>query len=431
MNSVQYPELRRNWLAFGLDFVFFGIAMAFISPTTVLPSLATGLGASKTLIGLLVTLYYLAWDLPQLVAGNIIRLHANKKPVLLKATYLGRPMILGYAFLLLLTDAKPPWLSLAGLFAVIIVMFSSDAFAAIAWFDLLGRAFPPERRGGYLAIWQLIKGVGVLGVAALVRIVLGPAGIPFPRNYALLFGAAGIALIISVVGLAAIHEPPPDVDQAEVPHIAWRDLGKHLGILWRQDMRLRRATVARILLAMSTMASPFYVLFATEELGFLNRAIAFFISAQTIGSLGGSLLLGHIADRHGSGRVIQMGTVLVLSAPVLALIIALTESGVSGPLRTVYLWIYISLGIAENVGILGFLNYVLDATPPAERTMYMGVTNTVSSVGVLGPVIAGWLLTLTSYPALFAVAALSGIGALWLAFGLPPSRSKPPVITDI
>lgn len=423
MLSRQHDQkLRRNFIAFGIDFIAFGVAINFISPTTVLPAFATRLGASDALVGLLVTVFYLAWDLPQVIAGNIIARVEHKKPALMRAATIGRPAILLFALFLFLTGGEPFGLSIALLFAALAILFSTDAFAALAWFDLLGRVFPSEKRGGYLALWQIFRAVLALGVFYLVSLILSERGPDFPYNYGLLFLFGSAGMLISWIALATIHEPPHTEDEPATTHIAWSEFRHHLAGIWNEDRRLREATVARILVVLSTMASAFYVLFATEVAGLPEGVIGSFILAQTMGSLAGSVALGRIADRFGSQRVIQIGALVVIMAPIIGLMLAVLGAIPASLLTALLLMIYVIIGVTENIGILGFMNYVLDITPPGQRTIYMGVSNTIAGLGVIGPLFAGWLLSISSYPVMFAAAIMFGIGALILAARLPDGR---------
>src|SRR5574341_776861 len=187
----RYPRQANNFIAYGFDVVFFGLGIKFIDPYTILPTLATQLGASSTVVGILITAFFLAWSLPQLAAGNVIARYPRKKPTLLRMAFIGRPVLFVFALLLFAGQGEPPWLYLALLFGTLAVLFGTDAFAALAWFDMLGRAFPPEKRGGYLSIWESTKAAGVLLVAAATGYLLSNLGPPFPANYAVLFVLAG------------------------------------------------------------------------------------------------------------------------------------------------------------------------------------------------------------------------------------------------
>jgi len=418
--SEQYPYQRRNTFAFGLDYVAFVVGINFISPTTVLPAFLARLGASTVVIGLLVTVFHLSAEFPQIVAGNAIARRPLKKPILVRMALVGRPVIALLAILLFVTNGSPAWAATLGVFVALAVLFVTDSFAAIAWMDILGRAFPAEKRGGIMAGWQIVKGVAVLGVAVLVQQILSNPTLAFPRNYALLFAAGFGGLVVSAIAMSGIKELPPPIDEPATTHIAWRDFGPHVVSILR-DANLRQVTLVRVLLALGTMASPFYVLYATDKLGLPEPVIALFILAQTAGSLFGSLLLGRIADRHGARRAIQASLLITTLAPMLAL-------GISGlqlstdVARPVLFLIYVVIGVAENVGLLGFLNYILDASPAGQRSIYLGTSNTIASLGVIGPVFAGWLLGISSYPVLFIVTLVFAAAALLLGLRLPVVR---------
>lgn len=419
-----HPKQTHNLLVFGTDYVFFALALGFLNLNVILPAFASRLGASPALVGLLVTILLLSWSLPQLPAGNVVARFRDKKPILMRAAFMGRPLVLVVAALVALTGGNPAWLNLLVLYVAFTLFFGSDSIAAIAWFDILGRAFPSEKRGGYISIWQISKGLGLLGVTALIGYILSERGPAFPFNYAMLFTGGGLALMISATALTLIYEPSGFKQEPVMTSIAWNAFGAHLARLWREDTRLRRATLTRILFSLSGMAFPFYVLYATDRLRFPEQTISIFILAQTVGVLFASLVLGQVADRHGAQRVIQIGSWVLLTAPLLALILALvSRGGLSTLLHYAYAWIYICIGLSENLGMLGYVNYVLDISPPEQRTIYMGFTNALNSLGLFGPIIAGWLVGHTSYLFLFAVSLTLGVGVLFLSYRLPAGRT--------
>jgi MFS family permease len=398
--------------------------MALLNINTVLPAFASRLGSSTMLVGLLITILLLGWNLPQLPAGNLAARQQRKKPMLVTVSLIGRPAVLIVGIVIALTRATPAWLSMIVIFVGMSFFVVADSFATVAWLDILGRAIPPEKRGRYISIWQVVKAVGVFGASQLVRYILSENGPSFPYNYAFLFIGGGLALGVSTAAITAIYEPPPSQVETSNSQIAWHDFGKHIVHIWQGDSRLRHITLARLLFALSTMAFPFYVLYATTELHLPARTIGTFVLAQTVGALLASLFLGRVADRRGPRLVIQIGTALVLTAPLLALAIIATprEAELSGLLSRTYVWVYVCMGLAENLLMLGFVNYMLEISPPDQRTIYMGASNAIASLGVLGPTFAGWLLGQTTYGVLFAISLIFGIAALVTAWRMQNSR---------
>src|SRR5687767_11280270 len=81
--------------------------------------------------------------------------------------------------------------------------------------------------------------------------------------------------------------------------------------------------------------------------------ISFFISTQTVAGLIGSLVLGRIADRFGSLRVIQSAAMFVLFAPTLSLMLTFLPDLAPLILQAILLVIYFVVGFSENVIVLG------------------------------------------------------------------------------
>ncbi|GAB4469223.1 MAG: MFS transporter [Anaerolineae bacterium] len=413
---MSRSNLRHNFIVLGADFLFFGLALGFLNANTILPSFARLLDAPAVFVGLISALIHLSWNLPQLFAGPLIARLPRKKPLLMRVAFLGRPVIPLFGLAIFLTGAQPAWLILALLMLVVLLLFGSDAFAGVAWLDIVGRAFPAQRRAGYMSIWQALTSLGVLGVAALVRAVLSADGPPFPTNYALLFGAAGVMLMLSALAITLIREPDDDGDP-DLPALNWGNLVGNLQSVWRGDPRFRLATISRVVFGLSAMAFPFYVLYATEELRLAPAVIGLFISAETVGALAGSLLLGRIVDRLGAQRGVQIVLGLLLSIPMFVL--ALDILGAGSILSRFYIWIYFCIGVSNNLVLLGYFNYVLDIAPARQRTVYIGMSNALGGLGVLGSVLGGWILSLAGYRVLFIVSLALALLGLALALRLP------------
>jgi MFS family permease len=121
--------------------------------------------------------------------------------------------------------------------------------------------------------------------------------------------------------------------------------------------------------------------------------------------------------------VVQVVSWAQFLVPVLAL---LCHFGVFGSsLNLVYPLLYVLLGVYEGSAMLGFLNFVLEISPPGQRPTYMGLTNTLTGILILLPMLGGLLLERTSYPVLFAAAALGTLAAAILALTLPNPRVEP------
>lgn len=418
---IPNPHYRQNFICFVLDYVFFGVALAFVNQTTVLPSFVSQLTDSAPVIGLASTIQTGAWLLPQLVAASYLADKARKKPYMLLAAALGRPVFWVLAGVLFLAGDNARALILVLLFVSLTIFLGTDAVAAVAWFDILGKAISPARRGRLIGTGQVLSGLLTVGAGAVVNAILGPHGPPFPNNYASLFFLAGLSFFGSWVAMSFLHEPVAPIQSERLP---WNTFLPKLWKLLRENRTFSLVIVVRLLVGLSGAAMPFYVVYATKELRFGAEVIGLFLSTQVVGSILGGFAWGYLNERSGSKTVIQGSTLLGLASPVLALC-AGAMSHLMGSL-TVYAYslIFMAIGALNNSYMAGFINFILNLAPPEERSTYIALTNTLCGVLLVVPFLGGWLLQATSYPVLF-VATAGGVAlGLVLTFRLEEPRQS-------
>lgn len=410
------PHFRHNFIALLIDYIFFGVAYSFLNPNTVLPAFARTLTASEPLVGMVATMMAAGWLLPQLLAAAVIGQKPRKKPYLLRAIYVGRPI---YFLLALVIGAGlpryPGWM--LGVFLAGIGLFNVlDGIAALAWFDLMATTVPATRRGRLVGAGQLFGGLAGIGVGALVGVILSHPALPYPNNYALLFALAGLALTPSTIALTLIWEPERSAPTSTAVSPSLRG---QLREVWGGWPDFRRLVFGRWLIGLLGLAIPFYILHATEVIGLPKAVIGWFVSAQMVGGIVASIGLAWLHERWGPRAAIWAGGIATLISPLLALLIHLTGGGW---LAQLYPLVYFCLGITNNTWMMGMFNYLLEMAPEDRRPLFVGLYNTLG--GVLVPVsfLGGVLLRFTSYPFLFAVTALGVAGGLWMSLRLRNTR---------
>ena len=413
------PHYRRNFVFLLGDYVGFALGMTFIGRTTVLPAFAGHLTHSKVVIGLVNTVSDGAWLLPQVVFANRLSVRRRKRPYILLGGLIGRPFYLLYALALLLGLHRRPALALAALLGVQILFYGTDAMAAVAWFDVVGKAISERQRGRLFGIAQLISGLLAIGAGALISALLSSPSLPFPRNYALIMALGGVCFLLSLLSCSLLVEPDEPVHEERT---AWRDYLAQLAHTLRHDSTFRRLILVRLLAGFDGLAVGFYILFATRQLGLPSTTIGLFTVAQIAGRILSSVGLGALAERAGSHRVIQVSTGVALSAPLVALALG-TFHAHPGPLVTLAMgWVFVVIGLVIGAAMLGFYNYLLELAPLGQRPTYVGLFNTITGVLIVLPAVGGWLLQVTTYPVLFALTALVLLVAHRLSFGLPPTH---------
>ena len=407
MTAPLPPSYRRNFWCLAMDFCFFGIGMAFFGPGTVVPSFLTELGASATVIGLLSALQRAGWLLPQLVAARYLSDKPYKKPFILLPAGISRSMILILAALIYLTGARSPELMIITLMVAMGIFWLGDGLASLAWFDFLGKSVPAHRRGRLTGIGQILSGMAGFAAGFGVEWLLSDQGPAYPTNYAVLFLLGFTMLAISFMAIVVSRENKGIAGES-VP--SWREYLPQLGKLLRRDHAFRRYLIARQVLNLAGLASPFYIVYALDKLDLPAQVAGRYTSVGVIGTITAALLFGWLNERHGTKRTSEVSVIVTVAIPVLALVIP----------RLVFL--------ANNASMAcflpGWVSYVLEWAPEAERPIYMGLTNTINGLAALFSVLGGAILQWTggNYEILFILTAVGTLAALPLTATLPEPR---------
>jgi MFS family permease len=416
---MSEPSYRRNFAVLLGDAIAYGLAITFASSTTILPDFIRKLTDSLIVVGLFSTVTSGAWLLPQLIYARHLMSKRRKKPYLVLGTAIGRPFYLLYAVALGL-GLRDPRLALVLLFAAQVMFMGTDSLASVAWFDIYAKAIPVNRRGRMIGMAQAIRGVLAFGVGVLLTFLLSDKGPPFPQNYAVIFAAAGLCLLVSFIFLNQVREPDEPVESEQQP---WKDYLPSLLRTLREDHTFRRLVLVRLLAGVDSLALYFYITFARDVLRLAPETVGVYNTVQTVGGILASLVLGAISERWGSQRVIQVATALSVTAPALGLGLYLGGAAASPWVVVVYGWVFLVIGVTLSAAMLGWFNYALELAPSGRRPTYMGLFNTSAGILIVLPPLGGWLQVQTSYGVLFAVTAAVLVLAHALTWKLPARQA--------
>lgn len=412
------PHFRHNFIALLVDYVFFGVAFSFINPSTVLPAFVRTLTDSEPLVGLIGTVMNGGWLLPQLGAAAIMSGRPRKKPYLLTAIYLGRPLYFLLAFAVWMGLVRYSGAMLVIFFLCIGLFTASDSIASVAWFDIIARAVPLVRRGRLIGAGQVLSSMLGIGVGVLVGLILDSPSISYPTDYAMLFALAALAFLPSTIALSLLREPEGSGGEVQRSRLGFPG---RLGQVWRDNPNFRRLVGHRWLTGLISLSLSFYVLHATEVVGLPEATTGWFVSAQMAGGILSSAALGWLSERKGPRAVIRWGSSAILAIPLLALVIHFSSGGW---LAWLYPVVYFAIGTMNSSGMLGSFNYLLEIAPDEQRPLYVGLSNTLQGLLVPASLVGGLLLRVTSYPVLFALTAAGVTAGVLLGFRLeePPLR---------
>ncbi|RLD07250.1 MAG: hypothetical protein DRI56_06970 [Chloroflexota bacterium] len=408
------PNYRWNFIAILVDSSCFGIAFAFFDPNSVLPAFVREFTSSSLVVGLIGTVFNGFWLLPQLVTARLIVDKPRKKPYMILGTW-GRALFWVIALALWTGLGNYPLAMLILFFSILALFAVSDSVTAVSWFDIMAKSIPMKQRGRLLGMSQLISGVAGLGVGAIVASILSSPRLPFPSNYALIFALASTIFVPAVIALRLVREPLAVTPSNKV------EKSQKDGLLTplRENPIFRRWTIARLLVGMVGLATPFFVGHAIDVLSLPASIVGSFVAAQTLAKALGGLVFGFISDRWGPRFVIRLGGIAAMGAPLFAMIVHFSGSEW---LVSVYPFVYVMMGFMQSSWVLGFFNYLLEIAPEDRRPMYVGLSNTVMGVMTLVPTLGGWLLASTSYGVLFGTTVAFVLAGVLISLTLKPSE---------
>lgn len=411
---------RRNFIFFLLDNLLFSLAMGVISSTTVIPDFVRRLTDSEILIGLSGSLFNVGFTLPQLFVARYIVRHARKKWWFVGPNIPVRLVILIFAAITVWLGPGRPVLILLAFFICYSIAAVGDGLVGVPWADLTATSLDSRWRARMFGLTSAIVGAGMLLAAPLIGLILGENGPGFPNNYALLFAISGALFAISILPGLFFHELPGGKTVEKVPSL--REFLPDLGRVLRDDRPFRAYIGARIFTSLFMMASPFYIGYATVELGLSsNVAVPVLLAMQTAGSIAGSLAYAWVGARNNLLyiRLSLAGAVLL---PICALL-----SGTVGPLLLYFGFLVSGLAAGANL-FSAYLHWLVEYAGPEQRPIYVGLSNTVSAViALVAPIAGGAVAQRFGYSPLFVLALLMALGALIVS--IRSLREPQPAVT--
>ena len=397
-----------------IDISFITLAFSLISRETITPLLISNLTDSKIAIGLVPAIFSIAHYLPQLFAANHAERLRRKLPfVMLIGGLLERVPYLFAGLAILLFAEGAPIAALLCLYLVIGLGALGSGVATPAWFSMIGKVLPVNRRGIFFGVSDgLGTLMGLLG-AFFVAIILDD--ILYPHNFATLFLAAALFMGVSWIGLALNREPESPIVKKQIP---MRRYFQQLPAILRSNHNFRRFLLSYSMSRLSLMGTSFFIVYGNDSFS-LSGADVGALTAVLLGSQAlMQLAFGWLADRRGH----KVNLMLFALAAALAALMAWLATDIAGLIPAFAL-----LGTALAADRISHLNIILEFALPEDQPTFIGLTNTLlAPVVFLAPIIGGWLADF-GFHTLFALMLACGLcGGLMLLAWVKEPRYIPP-----
>ena len=388
---------RWNFIVNALDVAFFLLALSMVSQTTIMPLLVRQLTDSTVAIGLIPAISNIGNLLPQLLIANYSERLRRKKPFIMILSGIGeRGPYLIIGILLLLFGTRAPGLVLIAFFGLLATTAASAGLGTPAWYDLIAKAIPARRRGLWAGVGRGVGSLLGVGGAALAGHFLAVNA--FPRNFALCFFAASVALVFSWICLSLNRETDSTITK---PRVTFATYLRQLPGILRRDGNYVHYLLARSLAVTGGMSAGFFMVYGVDHFGVPAQMVGL-LTAVLVGSQALlNLLLGAIADRVGHKAILTISALCMGMATASVLVV---------PTGEWFVLTFALVGASTAGSLVSGLNIILEFCTSDDRPTYIGLTNTLLAPATLAPLIGAALTSTIGYRGMFVIALVAAVG---------------------
>lgn len=409
---------RFNFTVNLADGAFFGLGIGVASFVTVLPLYIATLTDTAVLIGLVLAVHNVGWQLPQLLtAGHVARL-PRYRPMVIRMTGHERWPFLFLAILVWLQPTIGTTLTLAITYLLLIWQGIGGGLTATAWQSMIGKVMPPSLRATFYGMQNAIANLFASAGAVASGLILSKIG--SPSDFSILFFTCFVAMMISWAFLARTREPAT-VAVGAPPN--QRDFWRSTRDILRKDHNFRWFLVARILSQIALMAVGFFTVYAVRAHDMSEATAGIMTAVMMIGSTLSGPLFGWLADKWSYRHILSISALCATAGAVVAVIAPGVE------------WFVLVFGLSAVPTMAWFaiqMAFLLEFGTPGERPAYIGLSNTlVAPATLLAPLLGGWLADVVNYEAMFWVAAGAGLVTAFVTTFLlcdPHQPSETPIV---
>lgn len=375
----ETAEDQNTWNLY-LDVTWWGVLNGIVS--TFVSVFAIRLGASNTLVGLLVSLPALInifWLIP---SARIIERQRRRLPIIVRASFLQR---LGYLLIALMPFVfrthRPE-----ALVVLVALITPPAAMASVAFTSLLADVVPADKRAQVISIRNVLVSI----VSTVTMLISGKILdlLLFPFNYQLLFGAGFAASLVSLYYVSHIQVADAIVASQQVRRKV------PLTVLLRRSVK--QIMSQRDFVRFSASAFVFhwglylpmalYSIYRVKTLGASDTWIGLLSMVQNAVTIAAYFYWGRVASRRGNRLVLLISSLGIGLFPVL--------TGLSPRIEPL-LFASVIGGIFGAGLNLSFFNTLLEVCPPERRPSYVAINTTLINVAAfLAPLLGTSLANL-------------------------------------
>lgn len=364
---------------------------------------ALALGATPSQIGMLTAFPNFMGNILQIPAALLAERQKDKRWLIIVGGYINRLSWILMAFLPFLLPAEQR--------VGVIILLATFRFMAAnlgvpAWTSLQATLIPKSMRGKYYANRNMVLNTCAVLATILANFLLRLA---FPVNYQIIFALTALLGIMSVFLFSKIsfNQAPPKAKVASSDSYLkkFRDFTREIG----SQKDFRSYLISAIVWNFGIfVASPLFVVYFVQDLGGNEGFWALFAAVNLASMVLLQRYWGRLSDYFGPKSVMMVSGLGIISLPLLWWI---------APNAWFPFVIHIVNGLFWGGYNLAAFNLLLDITPDDNRSVYVGVYNTLMGVATaVGPLLGGFAAEVVGLRPIFLVSFVGRAVALYLFY---------------
>ncbi len=302
MNDEIQKNLKFNYFVNVMDGAFFGFALGFASFSTVIPLFLASMTDSAILIGLVMAVHSLGWQLPQLFMARSVARQKRYKPMVIWLTIQERLPFIGLALIALALPKISVTVAIILVFIMLAWQGLGAGVTASPWQVMINKVIPPDFLATFFGMQGAAANLLASGAAIMAGILLDR--IPYSNNYFTVFSIACVWLVVSWFFVNATREPEHAVD---VDQIAQTSLMTSVTTILKADRNFVWLLISRMLSQFGIMGFAFYAVYVVNDLGATETQAGIMTSVLMFTQVVMNISLGWLADRWNRKGVLEIG----------------------------------------------------------------------------------------------------------------------------
>ncbi len=364
---------------------------------------ALALGATPSQIGMLTAFPNFMGNILQIPAALLAERQKDKRWLIIVGGYINR---LSWILMAFLTFLLPQQVRVGFVILLATFRFMAANTGVPAWTTLQATLVPKSMRGKYYANRNMVLNTSAVLATILATFLLR---LGFPVSYQIIFVLTAILGIVSVFLFSkiAFEQTPPRAKVASSDSYLKKIKAFTKEIGSQKDFR--GYVISAIVWNFGIfLSAPLFVVYYVQDLGGTEGAWAIFAAVNLASMVLLQRYWGRLADYFGPKSVMIVSGLGIIILPLLWWF----ATNAWFPLI-----IHVVNGLFWGGYNLAAFNLLLDITPDDNRTVYVGVYNTLMGVATaVGPLLGGFAAEVVGLRPIFLISFVGRAVALYLFY---------------